>query len=71
MNQSNRVDYQEIDPLLRPDSPIMIDEEDVPKHYQIIAYQETPSIWTKCKFWIHQIGYDIYYRIKWIYTYGF
>jgi hypothetical protein len=56
-----------IDPLLEP---VIVDEEDVPKHYQIIAYQKRFTTWELWKDWIQRTGYDIYYRIRWIYLYG-
>jgi len=55
------------DPLLEPD---IINEEDVPKHYQIIAYQKRFTTWELWKEWFHRTSYDIYYRIRWIYLYG-
>lgn len=61
----------QVDPLLRPDSPVMIEEEDVPKHYQIIAYQRRPTAWDKWKHWFQQVGYDVYFRLRWWYIYGF
>lgn len=61
---------EEEDPLLRPESPVIIETEDVPKHYQIIAYQRRPTTLEKMKMWLRQVGYDVYFRLRWIYLYG-